>query len=211
MKRTILILGSVIASFAVFTYGCGEKVSPTSASLSSITDGNGQGGNDDGYGDHNGEAKQIEVGVEYLDTYFWTEDGLAGYFIGYPMKVRVTLTNTGCKTFNTINMRTTFEYSEDGCQDRWWHPDPVTGETYFCITEGQQLPGDCQWVDFDILLEPGDSASFEHSYVIPMETMAGNSWVHIELQHSNDGMEFHDAKFYDNPRQSLFDPPPMTP
>jgi len=209
MRRFLIFAVFLLSAGGLLLSGCGEKVAPTSAILSSA-DGYGQGGNDDGWGDHNGEAKQIKVKVDYLDTYFWTADGLAGYFIGMPMKVKVTLTNVGSKVFNTINMRTTFEYSMTTCQDRWWYPDPVTGEVNVCVAEGQALPGDSRWVDYNILLEPGKSASFEHDYLIPMETVAGNAWVHVELQHSNEGMEFHDAKFYDNPRQSLFDPPPPT-
>jgi hypothetical protein len=207
MRRTIIATFVIMLVSGLFLSGCADKVAPTSA-LRSTTDGHGKGGTDDGWGDHTGEARQIEVKVDYLDTFFWTEEGLAGYYIGMPMKVRVTLTNVGEKVFNTINMRTTFEYSKTGCQERWWYPDPVTGDTTVCVTDGQPLPGDSQWVDFNIYLDPGDSASFEHTYTIPMETVAGNAWVHVELQHSNEGMEFHDAKFYDNPRQSLFDPPP---
>lgn len=207
MRRILITTLILVVSTGFFLSGCADKVVPTSA-LRGTTDGYGQGGNDDGWGDHNGEAKQIRVKVDYLDTFFWTQEGLSGYFIGSPMRVKLTLTNVGNKTFNTINMRTTFEYAADKCENRWWYPDPVTGETEVCVVEGQRLPGNSQWVDAGIYLEPGDSTSIEHVYVIPLETVSGNSWVHVELQHSNEGMEFHDAKFYDNPRQSLFDPPP---
>jgi hypothetical protein len=205
MRKSFIIPVALLVSFTWIASGCGKKVSPTSPALN-IAEGDHGGGD---WGENNEETDSIEVKIEYLDTYFWTDDGLAGYFIGLPMKVRITLTNTGSITFNKISMRATFEYSKTGCQDRWWYPDPVTGSTDVCVTEGQKLPGDCQWVDSNIHLGPGESVSFEHTYLIPMEVAAGNAWVHIELQHTVCGCgTFHDANFYDNPQQSLFDPPP---
>lgn len=189
---------------AVLVGGCGQKVSPTGP----FVVGADQGGNPDGWGEHNGEVDALSVRIDYLDTYFWTEDGLAGYYIGYPAKIQVTLTNESNRNFDALDLRTTVEYADTGCQDRWWYPDPETGETWVCVEEGQQAPGDTQWVDSEFSLGAGESAQFVHTYTIPYETVAGNSWVHVEMRHSNTG-PWHAAKFYDNPRQSLFDPPPL--
>lgn len=132
---------------------------------------------------------------------------MAGYYIGYPAKIQVTVTNASTRNFESIDLRTTVEYADTGCHERWWYPDPVTGETFFCVEEGEQAPGDTQWVEEAVALGQGQSVKMVHSYVIPYETVPGNVWVHVEMKHTNAG-PWHAVKFYDNPNQSLFDPPP---
>ena len=178
-----------------------------SEDLGGDTNPYGQGGNPEGWGEHEGELNFLEIEIEYINPYFYTEDGYPGYYIGLPMCFRIKITNTGERIYEDIDIKATIEYYETHTSDRYWYPEE-DGNTLISVEKGEALPGEtCHtWWERDFL--PGQTLVLEeYCYVVPWETVDGLDQIHAELRHQNNG-PWHAAKFYDEPEQSVFCPPP---
>jgi len=173
-------------------------------------DEQGQGsadiGNTDGWGDHNGELEFLTIEIEYINPYFYTAEGYPGYYIGLPMCYQVKITNTGNRIYSDIDVKGTTEYYETHTSDRWWYPDE-NGNTLIDVEKGEALPGETEKVWWEVDFLPGETVTLEFCYTPGWETVDGLDQIHIELRHHNAG-PWHAAKFYDNPEQSIFCPPP---
>ena len=212
-KNAFLVIILLASAFYALS-GCSNNftgVTPASIKTnSSKTTGDqglnsfGQGGNPDGVGDHLGELQFLVVKVDYIDPYFMRDDKYPGYYIGLPMKYKVTITNTGSRTFEHLDIMATHEYFETDTIDRWWYPYPEI-YTYF---KDQPLPGDSTQTWSDISLAPGQSIVLEGVYTAPLETGSGLDQTHIRIKHTNEGPE-HAALIYDNPIAGVFCPPPV--
>ena len=186
--------------------GLEDDLGLNSADLGGDENPYGQGGNPDGWGEHDGELQWLVIEIEYVDPYFYTDEGYAGYYIGMPMCYRLHLTNIGERMYEDIDVRTTVEYYETHTVDRWWYPDE-DGNTLITVEKGDPLPGDTQqtWWEVDFL--PGETVVLEHCYTPTYETVSGLDQIHLELRHHNNG-PWHAAKFYEEPEQGIFCPPP---
>lgn len=203
MKLRILMITTLLL------FGCAEKITPLDPN--SKFAGYGSGGNPDGWGDHTGEVQFLDVDISYLNSFGKNEDGLEVFYLGQPMTVQVSVSNTGNRRFEHIDLRMTLEYKSDGgCFISETLSDgscsPTT--TWVDFKEGDQLPGNTQitWADFNI--DPGQNVTFTHTYTVSCETCPGYDRVHIEMRHTNDG-PWHAAKFYDNPKESFYCPPAL--
>ncbi len=163
-------------------------------------------GNVDGWGDHTGELQFLVVEIEYVNPYFYTAEGYPGYYIGLPMCYQIKITNTGDRIYEDIDVKGTIEYYETHTSDRWWYPDE-TGNTLIAVDKGDALPGETEEIWWEIDFLPGETVTLETCYTPTWETVDGLDQIHIEMRHHNNG-PWHAAKFYDEPEQSIFCPPP---
>ncbi len=167
----------------------------------------GQGGNPDGWGEHVGELQFLVVEIIYVDPYFYTEDGYPGYYIGLPMCYQIQITNTGERIYSDIDVKGTIEYYETHTADRWWQPDE-NGNTIIDVEKGEPLPGATENIWWEVDFLPGETVTLPAvCYTPSYDTVDGLDQIHIEMRHHNNG-PWHAAKFYDEPEQSIFCPPP---
>ncbi len=219
MKKIVMLM--LVVTAVVFT-GCGQ--SPTAPKPSGTsTDFSTQGqtvilengavesdvdlspnGHDDvkGIGKHQGELKWLDVKIIYLDPQFYTEKGLAGYYIGQPMAFEVHIKNLGPRTFKHLDITAIQEYYESGVCDRWWYPYPQS-VTY---NKGQALPGDSTQLWQDIEIGPHSEKVLQATFVSPMESCAGLDQTHLIIAHTNQGRELAAAMYY-NPEAAVYCPP----
>jgi len=64
------------------------------------------------WGEHNGELKYLKISIEYLDYFYKDEGGYPVYYIGLPMRYKIILKNTGCRTFEHLEVIAIQEYYE---------------------------------------------------------------------------------------------------
>ncbi|MEE8167397.1 MAG: hypothetical protein V3T58_00815 [Candidatus Hydrothermarchaeales archaeon] len=155
------------------------------------------------YGKHLGELKNLEISVVYTDPYFYTEEGLAGYYISLPMTYEIHIKNNGKSTFKHLDITAIHEYYESGTCDRWWYPYPRE-VTY---AKGEPLPGDATEVWEDITLERGEEIVLKDSYIPTLATCDGLDQTHLIIKHTNKGRETAAVMYYE-PEAGVFCPPP---
>lgn len=151
------------------------------------------------YGKHTGELKNLEVEVVYTNPYFYTDDGLAVYYIGLPMTYELHITNTGKRTFRHLDITAIQEYHESGTCYRY--SEEIT------YSKGDPMPGYTTQSWGDVAIERGRMAIFEGGYVPPYTTCEGLDQTHVTIKHTNNG-KAEAATIYFEPEAGVFCPPP---
>ncbi|HUW23725.1 MAG TPA: hypothetical protein VMW39_06825 [bacterium] len=155
------------------------------------------------YGKHAGELKNLSIKVVYTDPYFYTPEGLAGYYIGLPMTYEVHITNNSRRTYKHLDVIAIQEYYESGTCDRFWHPYPQ----YVTYRKGEPLPDDSKQVWQNISLGPNQKIVLSGGYTPPLATCDGLDQTHVIIQHTNRG-KVEAAIMYYEPECGVFCPPP---
>ncbi|MFC2061775.1 hypothetical protein ACFLUV_04615 [Elusimicrobiota bacterium] len=142
----------------------------------------------------------FEVRIDYTDYYFVTGDGLAGYYIGYPMRCEVVITNNGSEDYTNLTVTMAHEYYESGLCDRWWKkPSPVEFE------KGEQLPGDSAMVWPEVNIKKGETKVLLFQYKCPYETCSGLDQTHVIIE---DRKEDAVLELFNDSEAGVFCPPP---
>lgn len=151
------------------------------------------------YGEHKGELKNLDVEVVYTNPYFYTADGLAGYYIGMPMTYELHIKNTGKRTFKHLDITAIQEYHESGTCYRY------TGEITY--VKGDAMPGYTTQSWSDLTLEKGEGIVLKGGYVPPITTCDGLDQTHVTIKHTNNGND-EAAVIYFDPEAGIYCPPP---
>lgn len=155
------------------------------------------------FGKHAGELKNLSIKVVYTDPYFYTPEGLAGYYIGMPMTYEVHITNNSRRTYKHLDVTAIQEYYESGTCDRFWYPYPQ----YVTYRKGEPLPGDSKQVWQNISLGPNQKIVLSGGYTPSLATCDGLDQTHVIIQHTNRG-KVEAAIMYYEPECGVFCPPP---
>lgn len=154
-------------------------------------------------GKHVGEKPKIEYEIEFLDYKDVDEGGYPIYFIGQPMHFRITITNTGERTFNNLFIRAIQEYHENMSGND-------TG--YFEVHKGEMLPGDAVSEWYFEGVRGGETITLDVYYTSPLETHPGLNQVHLEFYHwkppesSDHGFDAPGRLFIDDPEAGVYCP-----
>lgn len=154
------------------------------------------------YGEHKGELKNLSIKVVYTNPYFYTPEGLAGYYIGLPMTYEVHITNNGRRTYKHLDVTAIQEYYESGTCNRFWYPYPQ----YVTYTKGEPLPGFSEQVWPDISLGANQKIVLSARYNVPLAVCSGLDQTHVIIQHTNRG-RVEAAIMYYEPECGVFCPP----
>jgi len=155
------------------------------------------------FGEHTGELKNLNIRVVYTRPYFYTPEGLAGYYIGMPMTYEVYIENKSPRTYNHLDVTAIQEYYESGRCTRAWYPYPEN-VTY---SKGEPLPGNSKQVWPDISLGPNQKIVLSGRYDVPLATCDGLDQTHVIIQHTNMGKVDASIIYYE-PECGIFCPPP---
>jgi len=155
------------------------------------------------WGDHTGELEYLDITIEYLDYFGIRDDGYVIFYIGQPMRYRITIKNTSGRTFGHLELVALQEYYEDEVCDRWWYPYPQE----VIIQKGDPMPGDSIQIWEDIYLGPYSEIVLEDTYTPPIQTCDGLDRTHLLIKHFNNG-GLHAALLYDDPELGVYCPPP---
>jgi hypothetical protein len=155
------------------------------------------------WGEHTGELNKLDFSIEYLDHFGTIAGGYVIYYIGVPMRYRITIKNTSDRNFGHLEVIAIQEYHETKTCNRWWYPYPQS----VSVEKGDPMPGDAIQVWEDVYLGPNSEVVLEDTYTAPIQTCSGLDQTHLILKHYNQG-ELHAAVMYDNPELGVFDPPP---
>jgi len=155
------------------------------------------------YGKHVGELKNLRIKVVYTNPYFYTREGLAGYYIGMPMTYGVQIENNSNRTYEHLDVTAIQEYYHSGTCNRTWYPYPL----YVSYSKGQPLPGDSKQVWRDIRLGPNQKIFLQDRYDVPLAVCDGLDQTHVIIQHTNKG-KVEAAIIYYEPECGVFCPPP---
>ena len=155
------------------------------------------------WGEHTGELKYLDISIEYLDYYGNTGEGYPIYYIGLPMRYKITIRNTGDRNFGHLEIIAIQEYYEDHlpAYRPWYAPFEVN------VHKGDAMPGDSIQVWDDVYLGPYEEIVLEDTFIAPMATVAGLDQTHLIIKHYNNG-QLNAAVMYDNPEQGVYCPPP---
>ncbi len=155
------------------------------------------------FGKHAGELKNLSIKVVYTAPYFYTPEGLAGYYIGLPMTYEVHITNNSRRTYQHLDVIAIQEYYESGTCNRTWYsyPQDVT------YSKGEPLPGDSKQVWRNISLGANQKIVLSGGYNVPLATCDGLDQTHVIIQHTNKG-KVEAAIMYYEPECGVFCPPP---
>ncbi|MEE8403104.1 MAG: hypothetical protein V3R93_05045 [Candidatus Hydrothermarchaeaceae archaeon] len=151
------------------------------------------------YGKHTGELKNLDIEVVYTNPYFYTADGLAGYYIGLPMTYELHIKNTGKRTFKRLDVTAIQEYHESGICYRYAEEIPYA--------KGDAMPGDTTQSWSGITLRGGEEIVLSGGYVPPITTCDGLDQTHMIIKHTNNG-QAEAAVMYFEPEAGVFCPPP---
>jgi hypothetical protein len=202
MKSTILLI-----CMSLFLVGCnrtanmmGGNVRVSSASLTPVAvlnptsnDPLNNQGNPDGYGNHAGELKDLQIEIVYLNPKGYSPLGHSVYYINELMEYEVRVTNVSNRTFSCLMFSAQHQYYE----------------TVGSVTKGQPMDGasTCNWDGVE--LNPHTMVVLKGSYFPPLSTQPGIDQTGLLIKHCNDpGHESeHAALMYYNPEQGVFDPP----
>ncbi len=217
--RNILSLMVILSLF--FFLGCSSE-NPVNPSDARNNGANGAGGDvifssrtvnansDEGeehvkfkWGEHTGELQYLDISVEYLDYFYNDAEGYPVYYIGYPMRYKITIQNSGNRNFGHLEIIAIQEYYEDQLPSYrpWYAPFEVN------IHKGDAMPGDSIQVWEDVYLGPYETIVLEDTFIAPWETCAGLDQTHLIIKHYNEGV-LHAAVMYDNPELGVYCPPP---
>ena len=155
------------------------------------------------YGKHTGELKNLSIKVVYTNPYFYTSEGLAGYYIGMPMTYEAHIANNSPRTYKHLDVIAMQEYYESGTCNRAWYPHPQ----YVTYSKGEPLPGDSKRVWRDVSLGPNQKIALLGRYDVPLATCDGLDQTHVIIQHTNKG-KVEAAIIYYEPELGVFCPPP---
>jgi len=155
------------------------------------------------FGKHKGELKNLSIKVVYTNPYFYTSEGLAGYYIGMPMTYEVHIRNKSRRTYQHLDVTAIQEYYHSGTCNRTWYPYPQQ-VTY---RKGQPLPGNSKQVWRNNSLGPNQKIVLRGRYNVPLATCDGLDQTHVIIQHTNKG-KVEAAIMYYEPECGVFCPPP---
>jgi len=150
-------------------------------------------------------SDSFNVSINYTDYFFVTGQGLAGYYIGLPMRCEVVITNAGYRDYYDLTVTMIHEYFDSGTCDRWWkEPSPVHFE------KGEQLPGSSAMIWPGLDIKRGETLVLPFSYVPPLETCAGLDQTHVVIQSPLEETGDNDRviELYNNSEAGVFCPPP---
>jgi len=153
-------------------------------------------------GEHRGELKNLSIKVVYTNPYFYTSEGLAGYYIGMPMTYEVHIANNSRRTYKHLDVTAIQEYYESGTCNRAWYPYPQ----YVTYSKGEPCPGDSKQVWRDISLGPNQKIVLSDRYDVPLAVCDGLDQTHVIIQHTNKGI-VEAAIMYYEPECGVFCPP----
>ncbi len=159
-------------------------------------------GEDVRYGKHQGELKNLSIKVVYTNPYFYTPEGLAGYYIGMPMTYEVHITNNSRRTYKHLDVTAIQEYYESGTCNRTWYPHPQ----YVTYVKGEPLPGFSEQVWRNISLGANQKIVLSARYNVPLAVCDGLDQTHVIIQHTNRG-RVEAAIMYYEPECGVFCPP----
>ena len=139
---------------------------------------------------HLGEAKDIDVDIQYFDYVYLLPDGEPVYYIGSPMRYQVTLKNTGNRSFNNFQAKSTARWSDNFSCQRFWYDNQNAS-----FQKDALMPGNA-----DSGLHPAEmgkqgQASYMTVYNIPMEVCPGQGYIRIEGRHQNSSGKDEVASF----------------
>ncbi len=155
------------------------------------------------YGKHAGELKNLSIKVVYTNPYFYTPEGLAGYYIGMPMTYELHIANNSQRTYEHLDVTAIQEYYESGTCNRSWYPYPQQ----VIYSKGEPLPGNSKRVWRDILLRSNQKIVLRERYDVPLATCDGLDQTHVIIQHTNRGKVEASIIYYE-PECGVFCPPP---
>jgi len=155
------------------------------------------------YGKHQGELKNLSIRVLYTNPYFYTREGLAGYYIGMPMTYEVHIVNNSRRNYEHLDVTAIQEYYHSGTCNRTWYPYPQQ-VTY---SKGEPLPGDSKQVWKNISLGPSQKIILLGRYDVPLAACDGLDQTHVIIQHTNKGRVEASIMYYE-PECGVFCPPP---
>ena len=139
---------------------------------------------------HLGEAKDIDVDIQYYDYAYLLPDGEPVYFIGSPMRYQVTLKNDGNRTFNNFQSRATIRWSDNYTCQRFWLDNQTVSYQKDALMPGNSDSG----LQTANMGREGD-ASFISVYSIPMTVCPGQGYIRIEGRHKNASGQDETAAF----------------
>lgn len=144
--------------------------------------------------------ESFDVRINYTNYYFVTEEGLPGYYIGWPMSCEVEVTNKSESDLKNLNITMVHEYYESGVCERWWCP-PYPVE----FVKGEQLPGDTATIWSGVDIKKGETVILPFEYVCPYETCSGLDQTHVIIE---DRDENAILELYNESEAGVFCPPP---
>ena len=139
----------------------------------------------------------LEIWVVYLSPYYYTPEGLPGYYIGSPFSCEVHIRNTQHRTYKHLNVTAIHEYYEDGFCRRWWWPYPL--DVYFY--KGEPLPGDSAMVWSDVEIRGNSEFVLTFVYSSPLACCSGLDQTHVILRYEK---AHRGAVFYSEPECGVF-------
>lgn len=156
-----------------------------------------------GIGEHSGELQWLDIKIIFTKPYFYTSEGLAGYYIGLPVNFEIQITNTGNRNYEHLDIVAIHEYYESKDCNRWWYPYPQE----VSVSKGEPLPGNSMQYWRDIQIGKGEKIVLQGTYTPPLATCDGLDQIHLIIQHTNNGA-LHAATMYYNPEAAVYCPPP---
>ena len=156
-----------------------------------------------GIGEHAGELKCLDIQIIFKDPYFYTAEGLAGYYIGLPVNYEIKITNMCNRTYKHLDIVAIHEYYDSGTCNRWWYPYPQEVE----YNKGEPMPGDSMQYWRDVEIGKEEEIVLQGQYIPPYEVCDGLDQIHLIIQHTNNGAT-HAATMYYNPEAAVYCPPP---
>lgn len=139
---------------------------------------------------HFGEAKDLDVDIQYFDYAFLDASGQPVYYIGSQMRYAVTLKNNGSRTFNNFQSKSQLLWSENvTCQRFWFDNQPVS------FQKDALLPGNSDSGLRPAGMRKDESAAYTVTYPIPLEVCPGSVYIKVEGRHRNQSGKDEAASF----------------
>lgn len=131
-------------------------------------------------GRHVGEAKDLNVKVDYFDYAYTLPNGEPVYYIGSTIRYRVTITNLSRRTYKNFQSKSTLRWVGNFSCQRWWYDNGTAS-----YVDGQPLPGNSNSGLRSADMGKMGQSSYEALYPIPLSTCPGRGEVVIEGRHRN--------------------------
>ncbi|MFC1523008.1 hypothetical protein ACFL6Y_11425 [Elusimicrobiota bacterium] len=96
------------------------------------------------------------------------------------MRYVITMENTGNRTFNNFQGKSSLRWAGDFSCTRHWYDNKAAA-----FARDSLLPGNADAGFHGMSMRKGGSASFEHIYPIPYEMCPGRGYVRVEGRHKN--------------------------
>ena len=129
---------------------------------------------------HLGEAKDLDLDIQYLDYAYLTPSGEPVYYIGTTLRFVVTLKNIGNRTFNNFQSKSSLHRSDDFTCQRWWLDNQSAA-----YQKDSLLPGNSDSGLRPASMRKQEQTSYTVVYPIPWEICPGEAYVRVEGRHQN--------------------------